>query len=156
MMQNCYKQLTLAGSLAREENYQIPVEINGETTAIHLRVLHGQDDGGKVKATFETQSHGRVAAEFSIRNGKVSGFIACSTEEGAEAVRNKSGDLQESLKELFASKEDGPEVGNIGVVQSSELDLNFFTAEELQDETSPVQTADLYQTAKVFISVITA
>ena len=40
MMQSCYKQLALAGNLAKEENYQIPVEINGETTAIHLRVLH--------------------------------------------------------------------------------------------------------------------
>ena len=156
MMQSCYKQLALAGSLAREENYQIPVEINGETTAIHLRVLHGQKDGGKVKATFETERHGRVAAEFGIRNGKVSGYIACSTTEGVEAVRSKSGDLREGLRELFTSKENGLEIGNIGIVQSSELDLNFFTAEEIPEETSPVQTADLYQTAKVFISVITA
>lgn len=28
-IQSCRKQLTLAGGLAREENYQIPVEING-------------------------------------------------------------------------------------------------------------------------------
>ena len=97
-----------------------------------------------------------MAAEFGIRNGKVSGYIACSTTEGAEAVRSRSGDLQEGLRELFASKKDGPEIGNIGIVQSSELDLNFFTAEEIQKETSPIQTADLYQTAKVFISVITA
>ena len=47
---SCYKQLALAGNLAKEENYQIPVEINGETTAIHLRVLHDKTEGGKVTA----------------------------------------------------------------------------------------------------------
>ena len=154
MMQSCYRQLTLAGNLAREENYQIPVEINGETTAIHLRVLHGQEDGGKVKAAFETERHGRVAAEFSIRNGKISGYIACSTSEGTEAVRNKREDLQESLQRIFTQK-NGPEIGDIGVVHSDELDLNFFTSEEAPEETSSVQTADLYQIAKVFISVVT-
>ena len=77
MMQSCYKQLALAGNLAKEENYQIPVEINGETTAIHLRVLHDKAEGGKVKATFETEEYGRVAAEFSVRGGRVSGYIAC-------------------------------------------------------------------------------
>ena len=154
-MQSCYKQLALAGNLAKEENYQIPVEINGETTAIHLRVLHNKTEGGKVKATFETESHGKVAAEFSIRSGKVTGYIACSTAEGTEVVRNRSESLQKSLQQLFSGKKDGPEPGHIGVVHSSDLDLNAFEAEGLQEESVSVQTADLYQIAKTFIAVIT-
>ncbi len=154
-MQSCYKQLALAGNLAKEENYQIPVEINGETTAIHLRVLHNKTEGGKVKATFETESHGKVAAEFSIRSGKVTGYIACSTAEGTEVVRNRSESLQKSLQQLFSGKKDGPEPGHIGVVHSSDLDLNAFEAEGLQEESASVQTADLYQIAKTFIAVIT-
>lgn len=155
MMQSCYKQLALAGNLAKEENYQIPVEINGETTAIHLRVLHDKTDGGKVKATFETEDHGKVAAEFSIRGGKVSGYIACSTAEGTEVVRDRSESLQKSLQQIFSGKKDGPELGHIGVVHSSDLDLNAFEAEGLQEESAAVQTADLYQIAKTFITVIT-
>ena len=154
-MQSCYKQLALAGNLAKEENYQIPVEINGETTAIHLRVLHNKTEGGKVKATFETESHGKVAAEFSIRSGKVTGYIACSTAEGTEVVRNRSESLQKSLQQLFSGKKDGREPGHIGVVHSSDLDLNAFEAEGLQEESASVQTADLYQIAKTFIAVIT-
>ena len=155
MMQSCYKQLALAGNLAKEENYQIPVEINGETTAIHLRVLHDKTEGGKVKATFETENHGKVAAEFSIRTGKVTGYIACSTAEGTEIVRDRSESLQKSLQQIFSGKKDGPELGHIGVVHSSDLDLNAFEAEGLQEESAAVQTADLYQIAKTFITVIT-
>lgn len=155
-IQSCRKQLTLAAGLAKEENYQIPVEINGETTAIHLRVLHDKQDGGKVKATFETESHGKVAAEFSIRNGKVSGYIACSTQEGTDNIQGKNDSLQKCLRttvEALAHNE--LELGDIGIVCSAELDLNAYTAEETQNGSS-VQTADLYQIAKAFITVFTA
>ncbi|MDE7130357.1 MAG: hypothetical protein K2O65_00975 [Lachnospiraceae bacterium] len=155
-IQSCRKQLTLAAGLAKEENYQIPVEINGETTAIHLRVLHDKQDGGKVKATFETESHGKVAAEFTIRNGKISGYIACSTQAGADNIQGKSDSLQKCLRttvEALAHNE--LELGDIGIVCSAELDLNAYTAEETQNGSS-VQTADLYQIAKAFITVFTA
>ncbi len=155
-IQSCHKQLTLAGNLAKEENYQIPVEIHGETTAINLRVLHDRENGGKVKATFETESHGQVAAEFSIRNGRVSGYVACSTQEGTAVITQKSESLQKGLQELFAGKQGSPEIGHIGVVHSSDLDLNAFAAEEPQEEAASVQTADLYQIAKVFITAVTA
>ena len=155
MMQSCYRQLALAGNLAREENYQIPVEINGETTAIHLRILHDKAEGGKVKATFETEKHGKVAAEFGIRGGRVSGYIVCSSSEGTEIVQNKKESLQRSLQGLFAGQKDGPELGSIGVVYSSDLDLNAFESEEMQEEISSAKTADLYQIARTFISVVT-
>ena len=155
-IQNCRKQLTLAAGLAKEENYQIPVEINGETTAIHLRVLHDKQDGGKVKATFETESHGKVAAEFAIRNGKVSGYIACSTQKGADNIQGKNDSLQKCLRTTVeALAHNDLKLGDIGIVCSAELDLNAYTAEETQNGSS-VQTADLYQIAKAFITVFTA
>ena len=155
-IQSCRKQLTLAAGLAKEENYQIPVEINGETTAIHLRVLHGQQDGGKVKATLETESYGKTAAEFTIRNRKVSGYIACSTQEGTKSMQNRKDSLRKELQDTVESLAGNTlELGEIGIVCSADLDLNAYTAEEVQDGSS-VQTADLYQIAKAFITTITA
>ena len=155
-IQSCYKQLTLAGNLAKEENYQIPVEINGETTAIHLKILHGKEDGGKVKATLSTQSYGDVAAEFSIRNNKISGYIACATPEGTAEIQNRSDSLQKGIENAVDSlKQNKLELGQIGVIYSNELDLNSFEAETAEGTAQAAQTADLYQIAKAFISVIT-
>lgn len=155
-IQSCHKQLTLAGNLAKEENYQIPVEINGETTAIHLKILHGEGNSSKVKATLHTESYGDVAAEFSVRNNKVSGYIACSTPEGTAEVQNRSNNLQKSLRNTVESlAQNKLELGKVGVIHSSGLDLNSFEAEEVQDTSETVQTADLYKIAKAFISVIT-
>ena len=71
-------------------------------------------------------------------------------------MQEKHESLQHSLQKLFAGQKEGPELGSIGVVHSSDLDLNAFEAEEMQDEAAPVQTADLYQIAKTFITVVTA
>lgn len=154
-IQSCHRQLALAVNLSQEENYHIPVEINGEMTAIHLKVLHGKDGGGKVKAAFSTESYGEVAAEFSVRNRKVSGYIACDTVDGTENLQ----DREESFKTAFKEHVDSLirnelELGTVSVVHSKSLDLNSFTAEEPPAE-STVETTDLYKIAKAFITVIT-
>ncbi|MCM1121134.1 MAG: DUF6240 domain-containing protein [Eubacterium sp.] len=155
-IQSCHKQLTLAGNLAKEENYQIPVEINGETTAIHLKILHGKEDGGKVKATLSTQGYGDVAAEFGIRNNKVSGYIACATSAGTAEMQSRSDSLHKSLGNAVESLAwNKLELGKIGIIHSSEIDLNSFEAETTENTSSSARTADLYQIAKAFISVIT-
>lgn len=153
-IQSCQKQLALAGSLAQEENYQVPVEINGEMTSIHLKVLHGEGSG-KVKAAFTTDK-GDIAAEFSIRNGKLSGYIACSTEEGTSQIQEKEEMLRsELMRHVDALSGKEAEIGSIGIIHSKELDLNSFTQEESSGRTT-VQTADLYQIAKAFITTVTA
>ncbi len=155
-IQSCKKQLTLTGSLAKEENYHVPVEIHGETTAIHLKVLHDGKEGGMVKAAMETESYGKVAAQFSVRNGKISGYIACSTAEGTKALQGREEQLHAELKkQVKALVQDKLELGSIGVMQNGELNLNRFEAAENQEE-NDVQTADLYQIAKAFITVMKA
>lgn len=155
-IQSCQKQLTLAGNLAREENYHIPVEINGETTSIHLKVLHKAEEGGKVKAVLSTESYGDVAAEFSIRNQKLSGYIVCSTPEGTSQMQGRENELRSAFRDHVESLvQNKLEFGSINIIHSSELDLTSFAAEEPSDG-APAQTADLYQIAKAFITTITA
>lgn len=154
-IQSCHRQLSLAANLAQEEDYQIPAMINGEMTAIHLKVLHDRNGGGKVKAVLSTESYGEVAAEFSVRNKKVSGFIACKTAEGTKALQGKEKNLKAAFKEHTDSMtQNRLELGTVSVVQSKELDLNNFTADGIQDSASS-STADLYQVAKAFITAIT-
>lgn len=155
-IQSCKKQLTLAGNLAQEENYQIPVEIHGEMTAIHLRVLHDEKEGGKVKAAFSTEAYGKVAAQFSIRNNKITGYIACSTAEGTAGLQERAENLRTGLEKQVSSLiQKELELDNVSIIHGSDLDLNAFTAGEQSNDAS-VKTADLYQIAKAFITTVTA
>lgn len=159
-IQSCRKQLTLAVNLAQEENYHIPVEIDGEITSIHLKVLHGKEDSGKVKAALSTESYGSVVAEFSVRNNRISGYMACSTSEGCAKLQDMEEELLSKMgNNLSGILQNGIEIGNVGVIQGKESDLTGFMVNETQNvqetgKASSIQTSSLYQIAKAFISVI--
>ena len=155
-IQSCQKQLALAGSLAREENYQIPVSINGETTAIHLKVIHGSGESGMVKASLRTESYGDVAAQFSVGNGTISGYLACGTKEGVQAMQEKEESLQtELLSKVEELTTEQLKLGKISVIHSAELSPGSFMTQDPPQE-GAVESTDLYQIAKAFITVVTA
>ncbi len=149
-LQSCQKQLALAGSLSREENYQIPVEINGELTAINLKVLHGTGTG-KVNVTVQTEEFGQITAKFSLREQKVSGYIACESGEGATWLQGRQEELEKALK---ASGEDR-EMGSLVILQGREVNGEDYTEEEVNGGEGQ-QTVDLYNIAKAFITTLTA
>jgi hypothetical protein len=153
-LQSCKKQLSLAGSLAREENYQIPVEIGGELTAINLKVLHGSG-GGKVTASMQTSGYGQVSAQFGIRNNTVSGYVACSSEDGTKLLQEKEEALRSAFKESFAGVESPPEIGSLGIVHSEEMNVGGYSKEDLEPQANEqITTADLYKIAKAFIVTV--
>lgn len=149
-LQSCKKQLALAGSFAREENYQIPVEINGELTAINLKVLHGQGSG-KVNITAQTEEYGQITAKFSLKEHKVSGYVACESTEGTQWLR----DRQENLEKALADPEENREAGSLVILQGRELNGEEYKLEEAADGAEE-QTAQLYGIAKAFITALTA
>lgn len=149
-LQSCKKQLALAGSLAREENYQIPVEINGELTAINLKVLHGGETG-KVNVTVQTEEYGQIAAKFSLRGQKVSGYIACESAEGTRWLQGR----QENLENALTGSTQDREVGSLVILQGREIGGENYQSEEAKDGAGE-QTAQLYGIAKAFITALTA
>ncbi len=149
-LQSCQKQLALAGNLSREENYQIPVEINGELTAINLKVLHGTG-AGKVNVTVQTEEFGRITAKFSLREQNVSGYIACESREGTVWLQGRQEELESALK---GSGEDR-ETGSLVILQGREVGGEDYTEEEVNGGEGQ-QTADLYKIAKAFITTLTA
>ena len=150
-LQSCKKQLALAGSLAREENYQIPVEINGELTAINLKVLHGGETG-KVNVTVQTEEYGRITAKFSLKEQNLTGYIACESAEGTKWLQGR----QENLESALTGLEKDREVGSLVILQGREIGGENYKPEEIEDGSSGEQTAQLYGIAKAFITVLTA
>mgnify|MGYP001027947776 FL=1 len=152
-LQSCQKQLALAGSLSREENYQIPVEINGELTAINLKILHGTETG-KVNVTVQTEEFGQITAKFSLRGQRVSGYIACESSEGTTWLQGRQEELE---KALTALGEEGSrrETGSLVILQGREVNGEDYTEEDINGGEGQ-QTAELYGIAKAFITTLTA
>ncbi len=148
------KGLTLAGKLAKEENYELPVNIKGELTSVNLKIYHNQAKTGKVAVTFETDKLGKVAAEFDVTEKKISGMVAFEHRSGTEDM-NK---IKRTLEEEFVKA--GQETGadrevSLSLAQTGRLDLNKFGQDrELPEDGERLSTKELYQTAKAFLTAL--
>lgn len=141
-----FKQVSLAANLAQEENYEIPVKIGQEMTSINLRILHGSEDTGKVTATMRTKDYGEVAAELSIEDGKISGFVASDRQDGIEDLRQIETSFAETLLK------NGKTIKNLDFIYSKDLNIHNFSKEaEKTINHHKVSSKELYNTAKDFI-----
>lgn len=147
--QSLYKGLTLAGNLAKEENYEVPMNIKGEITSVNLKIYHNTAEAGKVSVTFETEQLGKVAAEFDVTDKGISGMVVYENKtEKAEL---------EDLKQTIAQELSGEDKKKVSIhlVQSNPLDLGKFGQDrQTQGVNNKTSTAELYQTAKAFLTAL--
>lgn len=151
--QMLYKGLSLAGNLSRDENYELPVEIRGELTSINLRIYHNSSQTGKVTVTMDSEILGRVAADFDVGSGRISGMIAYDSRPAGADMEA----LREKLTAEFAqAQQENGEAKTISVslVETKDLDLNRFGQDRDIEESERLSTKELYQTAKAFITAL--
>ena len=148
-----YKGLSLAGNLAREENYEIPMNIKGEITSVNLKIYHNASQTGKVAVTLDTENLGKVAAEFDVTKDRVSGMIVYENRAGkAELAR-----LEEAVRQELGRA--GDRKTGISLVHAKSVDLNKFGQDRDAKSTADAakaSTSELYQTAKAFLTALKA
>lgn len=148
-MADLYRHLNFLKDQAREENYEIPVEIKGELTAINLKVVHkGQIPS--VVISFENEIYGNVTAQFKAQDNGLSGYCSCSDREGIAYFRKNEDTLREEL-----GKEDLI-LNDMNFVEAK-VDLTEFNNRVTKDrnnDTDVVSTEKLYKAAKVFLNFV--
>lgn len=146
-----YKGLSLAGNLAREENYEIPMNIKGEITSVNLKIYHNASQTGKVAVTLDTENLGKVAAEFDVTKDRISGMIAYENRaQKTELVR-----LEESVKQELGNV--SGRKADISLVHTKSVDLNKFGQDRVamrSEDGAKVSTSELYQVSKAFLTVL--
>lgn len=155
-----YKQISLSGNMAKEENYEVPVRIGDEVTSINLKIVHKNGENGKVIASMDTEHYGKVAAQFQLADKKgagyqLNGYIVCESRQGADILGQSGG----VLKKMFQNAD--IETGNMNVIYNSGLDLSLASRAASREEAADtaetqraVSTKKLYDTAKIFIQYI--
>lgn len=133
--------LSLAGKLAREEHYTIPLFIGESLTTVNLTIAKDREEGGRVHIQMEREHLGNLVADFSIHNGKVNGSVLGDSEDGVSWLRRQEESFTKNIEML------GLEVNNLAFGTDKNIDRLFAGMEEQQK----ADTADLYRVAKAFI-----
>ena len=142
-MQLLHKQLTVASSLSKQEEYFIPMYI-GETLAqVHLILERGGFEKGMVSVGVQLSEELRLNASFHLENGTLNGNL---TTQGQNEVMN--------LRELADTFRE--EAGAIWTVGRIDIAATGSPATE-ETETAEIQStenAELYRVAKVFLQAV--
>ncbi len=152
-LQVSMKQINILGSLARDEVYDLPTEIDGEFTSIRLTIRH-ESGAGRVSVSMTTVSIGVVAAEFSLK-GNMSGYIAYEQPDAFDRLMK----LVENLGDDLGFK---PELVHSGHINLDKFTDGFFNSEKNKeaikekDDSSDINNIELYRVAKTFISALKA
>ena len=137
----CHKQLSLALSRSMQEKYTVPVEMNGEVTAINLTLKHGESSN--VTASFVSDTFGQVTAHFSIENETVKGMVVSESREGVVY-------LEDVVNRMAQKSEISMDVRVIIGKEIQTFDENGNDSNTIADNNN-VDTASLYKLAKSFL-----
>ncbi len=140
-----YKGLTLAGNMAREENYEIPMDIKGEITSVNLKIYHNASQTGKVAVTLDTERLGKVAAEFDVTKDRISGMIVYENVSEKASLKQ----LEQAVNQELRSS--GTRQTQISLVHAKSVDLTRFGQDR---SVGKISTGELYQTAKAFLTAL--
>lgn len=142
-MQLVHKQLTVAGALARQDEYFIPMYIDGTVTRVHLTMERGGSEKGMVSIGIQMSEENRLSATFRLDKGVLNGiFIAQNQNE----VMN----LQE-LADTF--REEAGESWTVGSISVAASGTPAETDKEIAEPRS-AENAELYHVAKVFLQAV--
>lgn len=138
-----HRQLGLASSMSKKEAYDIPIRTENGYTAVHLTIEHGGETSGKVTASLQIESFGKVEAKFSLKGNEVDGFVVSDSRFGLDALKEK----EEAFKEAFENE--GMTTKNLSFVYSRNASANDFVT----DEDAKATNNQLYRLAKAFVLV---
>ena len=135
------KQLRVATRLAREEDYEVPINMKGGPTSINLRILHGMEETGTVRMTMETIEYGKVEARFTLTQDRVDGYIGYEYTESGEAAQTVLNAFTEELTKVHL------QTGEVHAMHSRNLKIDH----TVEKEGEKPSTRELYSVAKALI-----
>ncbi len=142
-----YKQLSLAVNYANEENYHVPVMVEGKLTDINLKLVHGEDVGN-VTATMELDEAGSVGANIRVTGDSVEAIFIGENREGLESLRGAAAIFSGLLKTQ------GFEEPEIRFVTGNPKASGKYIGRNADNNNKTVETSKLYSVAKSFIQSV--
>ncbi len=93
--------LNIASHMAKNDRYQIPVDMKDGVKVMNLTIKSGQGDRGSISVSIEGNEMGTVSARVSVVNeNTLAGYIESATSEGSLALSQAADDFSAHMKQL--------------------------------------------------------
>ena len=142
-----YKQISFSAKLAETERYDIPLLTEDSVVALHVEIIHSQENKGSVEASMDTGRYGKLSIRLHVQDHVVTGFFIGSQEEKGAEIENLKDKVKAELSRM------GFETETMATGFRSDLKTGF-SSERMQKEESTASTGELYRIAKATIVTI--
>ena len=143
-----HKELQLAGSLSREENYEIPMFIQSELTSVNVKIIRGSKQKGTTVITMETEIYGKVAARFTVDKERITGLVVGEEPQFLDKMKEKDVSLRSMLNTADQT------VRKMNYAIGRDIDLNQFEENIERSGEEGVTTESLYRISKTFLMFV--
>ncbi|MBR5422037.1 MAG: flagellar hook-length control protein FliK [Lachnospiraceae bacterium] len=141
------KQFGAARKLAREESYEIPMRIGGQETSVTVSIRHAEEQRGTADIRLSHVTYGEVHARFTAAGESLKGYVLSDSAAGRDALASMEGELNERFLQ------EGIMLSGMDFVYSSRANLNF-SARTVDEDNESFDTATLYRSAKIFLTLL--
>lgn len=156
-LQMNHRQLSIMGSLSRNEEYVLSMYVGDELAAVHLTLERGGAQKGGISIAVDFGDNSHVEAKLQVKDGRVDGFLLGNTGEEVTKLQQASDIFYDLLNEtaslnLEAVKLPVVSRGNINVTGTSEYGSQGESAS--QEKGFSLDNGTLYRVAKLFLQAI--
>lgn len=137
-LQLVHKQLSLAHSYSKCDNFEVPMEIEGRITSVNVKLVHGEDEESNVYISLETETLGSVNAKLYEDSESIGGYVACNLKETVTKIKDVADKVSTGISVVWTENKDFD-------LKLSRLPLK---------DNKPTETAKLYEIAKNFLEAL--
>lgn len=141
-MQLTHKQLTVAGALAENKEFFLPVYVGGRLTRVHLTLERDGAGAGMVEITMRPRDGWTLRGGFCFEDGQLRGILRTGGQKEVMETENIADIFRKEAGESWS-------VGDISVVTT---DVGFAAAGRGTD--AGTENIELYRVAKVFLHAV--
>ncbi len=149
-----HKQLSVAASLARKEEFILPMYIGEELANVHVTLNRQEGTKGSVNLSVDLSKEEHVEAYFVLKNRDLSGFLVGNTQSEVMKLRQAADIFIDSLRQESSYQliDGGLKIFSTNQVPAN-MNINEQTMDGIEESGRP-NNAELYQVAKEFLQAM--
>lgn len=153
-----HKEIAVATSLSREEDYIFPLYIGEELAKVRLRLTHAIEEKGNIDITVDFSEAEHIEAQIHAEQGKITGILIGNNNDMVTKLQELADIFSDSVKEMTEGEwlvKSLPIVsGDAKITSQSKIAFTNREVPNSIDTNMEVEHTELYRIAKCFLTAM--
>lgn len=141
-----HKQFTLTAGLARQQYFEVPMQLENRYTTVRIQIRHGEsEEQGSLDIRFSSEKYGQVQGHFRMEAQAVEGYLITDSGQSVDALQELAVRFEQTLTQQ------GQGHGQITVLQGKPDRTRNLSGKVQNGQTKGVSDQELYRLARTFL-----